>query len=72
MNEKTQESHECKRKFRLQEQREKDPSRFDYDTKNQRERRLQLRRHREKTQVAKANGEHKKNVWEIIDVPNLY
>ena len=34
--------------------------------------RLQLRRHREKTQVAKANGEHKKNVWEIIDVPNLY
>ena len=25
-----------------------------------------------KPQAAKANGEHKKNGWEIIDVPNLY
>ena len=51
MNEKIQESHECKRQLRLQRQREK-LARLDCDTKDQCERTLQLRRDREKNRRA--------------------
>ena len=61
MNEKTPESHECKRQLRLQKQHEQRRARLASETKEQRERRLQLqrtaRKRREQSRLAEQTSE---------------
>ena len=60
VNEKTPESHEYKRQLRLEKQREQSRVRLACETKEQRQRRLQLRREARKGREQSLRAEEKK------------